>query len=266
MTIAHLVASFSLLAVTTASTAVEDDMTLVFEDDFTTSELNTDVWHIVEGNGCPELCGFGNEELQTYSAAPEHLRIKDGILIIEARRDGDIIQSAKITSQGRPGWKYGRIEARIRVPTGKGTWPAFWMLSDTNSYGGWPKSGEIDIMEHVGFDPDTVHGTIHTEAYNHSINTHKGKKITIGTSVTDFHVYAIDWTADSIVWTVDQKPYFKFEREENATSAEWPFDQPFHIILNLAIGGTWGGQQGVAPDLYPAQLEVDWVRVWQHQD
>jgi hypothetical protein len=158
-------------------------------------------------------------------------------------------------------WLYGRIEVKAKLPLGKGTWPAIWMLSTDWAYGGWPASGEIDIMEHVGYDPGVVHGTVHTEAYNHSIGTQVGKSVQVPDAMSNFHVYAIDWTPESIKWYLDDQLYFTFNNQ-NKTYKEWPFDKQFHLLLNIAIGGNWGGAQGIDPNLTEAIMEVDYVRVY----
>jgi len=235
---------------------------LVWSDDFDGTSLNTEVWNIIEGNGCPQNCYFGNNEKQTYTKNAENLRLEDGKLVIEAHK-GDGFTSAKITSEGMPGWTYGRIEMRAKLPTGVGTWPAFWMMPDESKYGPWPKSGEIDIMEHVGYNQNHVHGTVHTEAYNHRIETQKGADTLVETSASEFHTYTIDWDADEITWSIDGEQYFAFTRQDGDTYAEWPFDHPFHVILNLAVGGDWGGKEGIDDSAFPARYEIDWVKVWQ---
>lgn len=214
--------------------------------------------------------GWGNKELQNYTARrKENARVEDGRLIIEARRDGSKYSSARLVSKDKGDWTYGRFEVRAKLPSGRGTWPAIWMLPTLKSYGegGWPDNGEIDIMEHVGFDPDVVHGSAHTKAYYHSIGTQKTGKTTVPASRTEFNVYAVEWTPDDIRWYVNDKHYFTFknERRTNATAGykEWPFDKPFHLILNVAVGGTWGGAQGIDDSIWPQRMEVDYVRVYQ---
>ena len=141
-------------------------------------------------------------------------------------------------------------------------WPAIWMLPVDCTYGGWPKSGEIDIMEHVGYIRDTFYGTVHTESFNHLMGTHKSGGYYQSDLSDSFHVYSIIWTEDSIDFQVNGNTYFTFNRESDQT-AEWPFDQQFYLILNLAVGGNWGGQKGVDPDIWPQRMEVDYVRVYQ---
>ena len=215
--------------------------------------------------------GWGNKELQFYTARrKENARVENGRLIIEARQEawqGREYTSARLVSRGKGDWTYGRFEVKAKLPSGRGTWPAIWMLPTGWTYGGWPKSGEIDIMEHVGFDPDVVHASVHTRAYNHTINTQKTAQIRIATSRSEFNVYAIEWTPTEIRGFVNDQHYFTFRNERltntDADYRQWPFDKPFHLLLNLAVGGTWGGQQGVDPSIWPQRLEVDYVRVYQ---
>jgi len=239
---------------------------LVWGDEFNVGSVpNPKAWEIVTGNGCPTLCGFGNNELQTYTGDSENLRIEDGKLVIEAIPQGDHYTSAKITSQKMKGWQTGKIAMRAKIPTGVGTWPAFWMLPDTNIFGPWPKSGEIDIMEHVGHRLGYLHGTIHTEAFNGKLGTQKGGEIYVPTISSEFHEFAVEWTTDSLRWYLDGEQYFEILREKTDGSAEWPFDHPFHVILNLAVGGDWGGQKGVQQSDFPTRYEIDWVKVWQQK-
>jgi beta-glucanase (GH16 family) len=215
--------------------------------------------------------GWGNKELQFYTARrKENARVEKGRLIIEARKEAwqrREYTSARLVSRGKGDWTYGRFEVRAKLPSGRGTWPAIWMLPTGWTYGGWPNSGEIDIMEHVGFDPDVVHASVHTRAYNHKIQTQKTAQIKIPTSRSEFNVYAVEWTPQEIRGFVNNQLYFTF-RNERLTNAQadyqqWPFDKPFHLLLNLAVGGTWGGQQGVDPAIWPQRLEIDYVRVYQ---
>ncbi len=215
--------------------------------------------------------GWGNKELQFYTARrKENARVENGHLLIEARREqwnGCEYTSARLVSRGKGDWIYGRVEVRAKLPSGRGTWPAIWMLPTGRSYGGWPNSGEIDIMEHVGFDADVVHASVHTSAYNHKIHTQKTAELKVPTSRTRFNVYAIEWTPEEIRGFVNEQHYFTFrnERLTNPTAdyRQWPFDKPFHLLLNLAVGGTWGGQQGVDTAIWPQRLEIDYVRVYQ---
>lgn len=207
--------------------------------------------------------GWGNNELEYYTSEGNAV-VRKGVLFIEARkeeREGKKYTSARLVSRNKADFLYGRFEARARLPRGKGLWPAIWMLSTDWSYGGWPQSGEIDIMEQVGFDPDRIHISYHTEAYNHIKGTQKTAITTLPTATSDFHRYRVDWTPDYIKGFVDDHEILSF-RNEHKTFAEWPFDKRFHWLLNLAVGGNWGGQQGVDDSIFPAAMEVDYVRVY----
>jgi licheninase len=217
--------------------------------------------------------GWGNKELQFYTdARRENARVEGGSLIIEARREdwqGSRFTSARLNS--RAGWTYGRIEVRAKLPRGRGTWPAIWMLPVRGEYatGGWPDNGEIDIMEHVGFDPGVIHGTIHSRAYNHVERTQRGATIEVTDAQDEFHVYWLQWTRGSIDISVDKVKYFSFPNERLTSSQadwrQWPFDKDFRILLNVAVGGNWGGQKGVDEGIWPQRLEIDYVRVYQLQ-
>jgi beta-glucanase (GH16 family) len=214
--------------------------------------------------------GWGNKELQFYTGRRlENARVENGHLVIEARKEswqGSPYTSARLVTKGKGDWTYGRIEVRAKLPSGRGTWPAIWMLPTGWEYGSWPDSGEIDIMEHVGFDPDVVHASVHTKSYNHKINTHKTAKLGVSNARTGFNVYAIEWTPDEIRAFINKQYYFTFKNERLTNSSagfgEWPFDKPFHLLLNLAVGGNWGGAQGVDETIWPQRMEVDYVRVY----
>jgi beta-glucanase (GH16 family) len=222
-----------------------------------------------------------NNELQYYTnARPENARVVDGTLVIEARKErfpnpafsrdsgsGDWRKSreyadytsASLTTRGKAAWTCGRIEVRAKLPTGKGMWPAIWTLGADRSLG-WPACGEIDIMENVGFDPDIIHANIHTKKYNHVMRTNKGDKITIPKPFEDFHNYAIEWSPDRIDFFVDDRMYFSYVNEKTGPEA-WPYDKDQYLILNIAVGGAWGGQQGVDDSIFPQRMVIDYVRV-----
>jgi licheninase len=217
--------------------------------------------------------GWGNRELQYYtSSRSENARVENGHLIIEARRDrwnSHEYTSARLNSSA--GWTYGRIEVKAKLPSGRGTWPAIWMLpiDFIDGRGTWPDDGEIDIMEHVGHDPDVVHATIHTKAYNHVQGTQKTATVNVPTARTDLNVYAVEWTPREIRAFVNDRRYFTFENERlsnpSANRGEWPFDNEFRLLLNIAVGGTWGGEKGVDPAIWPQRMEIDYVRVYQQK-
>lgn len=208
--------------------------------------------------------GWGNNELQYYTDAIDNASVENGKLTITARKEsfsGREYTSARLVTKNKGDWTYGRFEVKAKLPTGKGTWPAIWMLPTDNVYGSWPKSGEIDIMEHVGFDQDRVHVTVHTAAYNHSIGTQRGKNQVVANASTAFHLYRIDWTPYAVRGFIDDQQMFEFVNEGKSASV-WPFDQKFHLLLNVAFGGNWGGAQGVDPNIFPQSMEVDYVRVY----
>lgn len=240
---------------------------LVWSDEFDHAGPPDPVkWNYDLGDGCPSVCGWGNNEAQYYTKEPQNVRVDNGVLVIEAHKDslgGKAYTSTRLVSKHQGDWLYGRIEVKARLPKGKGTWPAIWMLSTDWKYGGWPASGEIDIMEHVGFDAGVIHGTIHTESYNHIKQTQKEGKLIISDAQEAFHLYAIDWTTEKIDFYVDDQQYHSVSRGEHDTFKEWPFDQPFHLIMNVAVGGNWGGMQGIDDSIWPQRMEVDYVRVYQ---
>jgi beta-glucanase (GH16 family) len=230
---------------------------LVWEDEFDRPGLPDPArWNYEEGL-------VRNNERQFYTRArSENARVEDGVLVIEARRER--FQNADYTSASltsRASWTYGRIEVRARLPKGRGTWPAAWTLGTNIRDVGWPACGEIDIMEHVGFDRGRIHANIHTSAYNHVQHTNKGASIVVPRPDEEFHVYSAAWSPTAIEISVDGQRYFTFAKESGGDRV-WPFDKPQYLILNLAIGGSWGGQQGVDDAAFPAKYLVDYVRVY----
>lgn len=217
------------------------------------------------------FAGWYNNELQYYAAArAENSRIENGNLVITARREdlttaadwgGQHYTSARMVTRGKAEWTFGFIEMRARLPCGRGTWPALWMLS-APPQGAWPDDGEIDIMEHVGFDPGVVHGTMHTLAYNHTRNNSRTSSTSVADACTAFHKYQLTWNADQIKVGVDDRNFYQYSNDHSG-NAEWPFDSPQYLIFNIAVGGDWGGQMGVDDTIWPVQMEVDYVRVYQ---
>lgn len=200
--------------------------------------------------------GWGNHELENYT--DKNATVANGVLSITALKD---YTSSRIVTKGKGDFLYGRFEIRAKLPAGKGTWPAIWMLPTDWAYGGWPKSGEVDIMEHVGYDPNNIHITAHTGSYYFKINTKKTSTKIIPTAITAFHVYRLDWTPDFLRGFIDGKKVFEFANEGTGFMA-WPFDKRFHVLLNLAIGGDWGGKEGVDDKMFPTTMQVDYVRVY----
>jgi len=210
-----------------------------------------------------------NNEKQFYTEnRRENARVEDGRLIIEARKetmDRGEFTSASVISKGHGAWTYGRIEVKAKLPAARGTWPAIWMLPEDHGKVPWPMCGEIDIMEHVGHDPGKIHGTLHSGAYNHTKGTQRSGNLMIPTCATEFHTYSMEWSADKIVMHVDGKAYATFDKKPGDQDAEWPFHKPFYLILNLAIGGAWGGQKGIDDAAFPQRMEVDFVRVYRKE-
>lgn len=215
--------------------------------------------------------GWGNHELEYYTEG-DNAYVKDGNLVIEARKEtyeGMDYTSSRLITKGKGDWLYGKIEVRAKLPSGRGTWPAIWMLPTDWEYGGWPASGEIDIMEHVGYDQDNIHATVHTQSYYFKINTQKSGSKTVTGASEDFHVYSVEWLPDKILAYIDGEEYLTFDPDTykaNPTWKEWPFDKRFHLLLNIAVGGDWGGVQGVDDASFPAQMLVDYVRVYQSKE
>ncbi|WP_302562356.1 glycoside hydrolase family 16 protein [Phocaeicola coprocola] len=236
---------------------------LVWNDEFNYEGLpDSTKWsYDIDGNET----GWGNNESQFYTnSRKENAWVSDGILTITALKEamgGKEYTSARLRSRGKGDWTYGRFEIKAKLPTGKGTWPAIWMLPTSSEYGRWPASGEIDIMENVGYDPDTIIGSAHTQRYHHTIGTQKNARIECKDSYTNFHVYALEWEESEYRLYLDDIHYFTFKNEGTGYEV-WPFDKPFHILLNLAIGGNWGGSKGVDESLFPHRFEIDYVRVY----
>lgn len=210
--------------------------------------------------------GWGNNELQYYTLADtNNALVNNGKLYLTAikqQRGKNTWTSARLVSKHKGDWLYGRVEVSAKLPSGRGMWPAIWMLPTDWQYGGWPESGEIDIMEHVGFNPDTVFSSVHTKSFNHMIGTQKTKGIKVGNPYTGFHVYAAEWYKDRVDFYMDDTFILSFKNSGKGWE-EWPFDKRFHIILNIAVGGNWGGMKGIDEQLNKGVMEVDYVRVYQ---
>jgi beta-glucanase (GH16 family) len=234
---------------------------LVWSDEFDyTGKPDNAKWGYDIGGG-----GWGNQEEQYYTDRLVNAKVENGKLIITALKEsygGSQYTSARLLTRYKGDWLYGRMEIRAKLPEGIGTWAAIWMLPTDWEYGGWPNSGEIDIMEHVGYDMGNVHGTIHTEAYNGMIGTQRGDNIIIPDVHEAFHNYSIEWTEDTIDFLADDVIYFSFPNYHTGYD-RWPFDKRFNLLMNIAIGGTWGGQQGIDDNIFPQTMEIEYVRVYQ---
>lgn len=259
-----------------------DDWQLVWQDEFDyEGPPDPAKWNIEEWPARKV-----NDEDQTYTSRPKNVRVENGLLVIEAHKEdfNDAgYTSGRIQSQGKGDFLYGRIEARAKVPHGMGTWAAIWMLpSDPFTYAttcsddpdwqgsedcdAWPNSGEIDILEHVGYEMGHVHGTVHTKSYYWAVWQQRKGRILVDDVDTEFHDYVVEWTPERIDIFVDDTLYFTYVNEGTGWK-EWPFDKPFHVIINLAVGGMWGRAGGGIDDsIFPQKLLVDYVRVFQKPD
>jgi beta-glucanase (GH16 family) len=250
------------LCLTLAAYNAHGQYKLAWSDEFNYTGLpDSTKWsYDVGGNG------WGNKELEYYTKADtNNAVVHQGYLYITARKqqkDNNPYTSARLVSKGKGDWLYGRIEVRAKLPAGRGLWPAIWMLPTDWKYGGWPASGEIDIMENVGFMPDSIFGSIHTKSFNHVIHTQKTKGLFLNDLYTAFHIYTVEWDPNEIRFFVDGNKYTSFQNTGKGF-AEWPFDQRFHLLLNIAVGGGWGGQKGVDDSIFPRSMIVDYVRVYQ---
>ena len=237
---------------------------LVWADEFDYSGLpDSNKWsYDTKGNAY----GWGNNEDQFYTEKRlENAEVREGKLFIHALKEdfeGKKYTSARLISKGKGDWLYGKFEICAKLPDGRGMWPAIWMLPTNWEYGGWPASGEIDIMENVGYMPDTILASAHTKTYNHSIGTQRSDTIVIPTCYDQFHVYGLEWEPEEYRVYVDNQHYFTFKNEGTGPN-EWPFDKRFHLLLNVAVGGNWGGRMGVDESVFPRTMEVDYVRVYQ---
>lgn len=206
-----------------------------------------------------------NNEAQFYTRERlENARVEGGHLVITAVREpweGAAYTSASLTTRGRLEFTYGKVEIRARVPGGRGTWPALWTLGANIGSAGWPLCGEIDILEHVGHTPDRFHFTVHTAAYNHTRGTQRGTGVNVP-DPAEFHDFGILWSPERIEWFLDGRKVFEFRKEGDAPEA-WPFTEPQYLLVNLAIGGAWGGQRGIDDTIFPAAFVIDHVRVYQ---
>lgn len=245
----------------------DPDYQLVWSDEFDYAGLpDSTKWsYDTHGNSW----GWGNNEAQFYTSNRiENAEVKDGHLIITAIREdieGKKFSSARLITKEKGDWLYGKFEIKAKLPKGLGMWPAIWMLPTDWEYGGWPASGEIDIMENVGFMPDSIIASAHTKSYNHMIQTQRSDSISIPTCSDEFHVYKLEWEANEFRVYVDNVHFFTFINEKTGPN-EWPFDKRFHLLLNVAVGGNWGGMRGVDESIFPQSMMVDYVRVYQKKE
>jgi beta-glucanase (GH16 family) len=249
---------------TTPSTITGSFEELVWADEFDGSEVNREEWIFETGAG-----GWGNNELQNYTDG-DNVEVSNGTLKITARQEkpgNDIGNFTSTRMRTKSSWKYGRIEISAKIPanTGNGVWPAIWMLSDTFPDIPWPKCGEIDIMEYVSWSEDNVHFTVHSEANNHMKGNHLNSGAISHPTIDEaFHTYGFSWTPDRIEFFIDDPSVVQYsvDRPDSANQDNWPFDSPFFLILNIAVGGSWGGEKGIEESAFPSTMEIDFVRIY----
>jgi beta-glucanase (GH16 family) len=230
-------------------------MQLVWNDEFGDASLNTSVWTHELGNGCNVgICGWGNNELESYTSDPSNIKLENGFLKITAQNNAGSYTSARIKTQSKKNFQYGRIDVRAKLPKGKGIWPAIWMLGENITSVNWPTCGEIDIMELVGHRAATSHGTVHFS--NDGYKSSTGSTTLLDGDFSDkFHVFSLVWDRSTITWYVDNKSFKTF----NSTTAT--FEKPFFFLFNVAVGGNWPGSPD-ASTVFPQEMQVDYVRVF----
>jgi beta-glucanase (GH16 family) len=239
----------------------KNKLKLVWSDEFNANSIDTNKWNFNIGNGD---WGWGNNEMQYYTKETNNARTEKGYLIIEARKEtkeGQNYTSARLRTEGKASWTYGRFEIRAKLPKGMGTWPAIWMLGENINQVGWPACGEIDIMEEVGKEPEVINWSTHSKMLNWPKGTQKTFKTKVPNTTEAFHLYRMDWSAKSIQFFVDNKLYYRV-KNDGLGSDYYPFTAPQFLILNLAIGGNMGGPK-IDENIFPAQMLVDYVRVYQ---
>ncbi|MFD1095009.1 glycoside hydrolase family 16 protein [Salegentibacter chungangensis] len=229
---------------------------LVWEEDFNGDSLSMENWSYETGDGCPDICGWGNNERQIYNE--DYVSVKDGNLVITANKVGDTYYSGKINTKDKFEFQYGIVEVRAKVPAGHGLWPAVWMLGANINEAGWPGSGEIDIMEFVGRQPDVIHTSLHTPA-SHG-DTENTMETHVENVTEDFHTYKIDWSKEAIEFYIDGEKVYTFSPEEK-NEKTYPYDHPFYFLLNMAVGGNFGGPE-VDDSIFPKQFLIDYIKVY----
>ncbi len=236
---------------------------LLWEDTFEIDgKPNETIWNLETGGH-----GFGNNEFQYYTDRSQNAFIKDGILNIVSYKEvyeNREYTSAKLTTKHKKSILYGRIEVSAKIPEGFGTWPAIWLLGNNMKEVGWPLCGEIDMMEHVGRNPNNIHFSLHTKSFNFHLKNQRTEVVEVPSLFDDFHEFAIEWTEHDITFFLDKKRYQTFSKQPKDTPAEWPFNQGFYLILNLAIGGNWGG--AVDDQIFPSTLQFKYVKVYERSE
>jgi beta-glucanase (GH16 family) len=238
--------------------------TLAWSDEFNGTTLDNASWSAEVGDGCPGLCGWGNNELEYYIAPPNNLFFQDGKMVIEARAEaygGKNYTSSRIITRGKRSFKFGRIDIRAILPKGKGIWPAMWMMPQNDVFGGWPRSGEIDLMELVGHEAGKSYSTVHYGPGPGSINISRGYTLPTGIFNDQFHVFSMEWEQDLMKFYVDDN-LFSTVTKADLGANNYPFNEQFYFIVNLAVGGNWPGPPD-ATTVFPQWLIVDYIRIYQ---
>ena len=247
---------------------------MLWSDEFDGEDLDLSKWNKLSWRP-----GWVNNELQAYTERDTNIFLESGFLVLQGLIDPGFsgtdyngndynadYTSGRVNTDGKFSTTYGRFDIRAKLPKGKGSWPAIWMLGESINSIGWPDCGEIDIMEHVGYDEGTIHGSIHTEEYNHMYNTQRSGSKYIENVTSTFHVYSLEWSPFYLRYLIDDEPFFFVYNDSKGDNSKWPFDDPHYIILNLAIGGDWGGVQGISTSEFPMRMMVDYVRVFKQSN
>ena len=253
---------------------ISENWELLWSDEFNDEELDLTKWNKL--NWKP---GWVNNELQAYTDRDTNIFLENGHLVLQGNIEPgysgtDYIgnnyvadyTSGRVNTDDKFSTTYGRFDIKAKLPAGKGSWPAIWMLGESISSIGWPQCGEIDIMEHVGYDLGLVHGSIHTQDYNHMYGTQKSGSKYVDDVTEAFHVYSLEWSPFYLRYLIDNEPFFFVYNDSNGDFGKWPFNDPHYLILNLAIGGDWGGVQGVSASAFPMKMYIDYVRVYKKSD
>jgi beta-glucanase (GH16 family) len=255
----NLLIVFSMVLAIVSCKEQEKTYQLVWADEFDYDGLPDDSkWDY-------EVGFIRNKEAQYYTHKRlENTRVENGMLVIESKKED--YKEAKYTSGSintwkKAGWKYGKIEVRAKIPTGKGSWPAIWMMGTDRDKVGWPRCGEIDIMENVGKEPNRVYGTVHTphSVKNKKIDYIKGAHVDVENLPAEFHTYGIEWSETKIDFFFDGKKYLTYTKVDDPE--KWPFDKEMYLLLNTAVGGAWGGE--IDDSIFPLKYYIDYVRVYQ---
>ena len=245
------------------SEVIPNGYEFVWNDEFNAINLDESKWNI---EIMPQ--GAVNSEKQEYTNNSENLYLENGRLIIASRKANPFnpasprYTSGRINTKGKMQFQYGRVEVSAKIPAGTGTWPAIWMLGSLIDSVGWPTCGEVDIMEHVGFDEGNIHSSLHSNTLNHILGNNPHQIHFVENLTDDFHLFSVEWSDASFIFSVDNQSFFTYSKSDDMNVNDWPFYAPFFLIINLAIGGTWGGQQGIDNTIFPSRFLIEYVRLF----